>query len=281
MGQTSIAPSSICLVDSVKTVELKKNTSMIRDNQGSWVTTEEITPGYQNNEEGRKEYLSNTKGLLENEPLVLTEFLPSNEGNVIFNDNKLYSYIEVTNEGDSTINLNDYYLSNDMKTVYKYRLPDVELKAGESYLIFTNEIDKDNNANFRLKHHKGEVILSNKYAIIEQVEYEELTNGMAYVKLDKRWRETGNISPGYPNTTSGKVSFQERFDVPKKNIIISEVMSSNSKYLPQNGNQYYDWIELYNNSENSINLSSYSLTTDYDDKKIIWKRRINRFFIHI
>ena len=256
------------VVDSVKTVELKKNTSMIRDNQGSWVTTEEITPGYQNNEEGRKEYLSNTKGLLENEPLVLTEFLPSNEGNVIFNDNKLYSYIEVTNEGDSTINLNDYYLSNDMKTVYKYRLPDVELKAGESYLIFTNEIDKDNNANFRLKHHKGEVILSNKYAIIEQVEYEELTNGMAYVKLDKRWRETGNISPGYPNTTSGKVSFQERFDVPKKNIIISEVMSSNSKYLPQNGNQYYDWIELYNNSENSINLSSYSLTTDYDDKKM-------------
>ena len=256
------------VVDAVKTVELQKNTTMIRTATGAWETTEEITPGYQNNEEGRNEYLSNTKGLLDNEPLVLTEFLPANEGNVIFNKNKLYSYVEVTNEGEESINLSDYYLSNDIKTVYKYRLPDVELPAGESYLIYTNELDKENNANFRLKHHQGQVILSNKYAIIEQVEYEELTNGMAYVKIDNRWRETGNISPGYPNTTSGKISFQEKYDIPKQDIIISEVMSSNGKYLPQNGNQFYDWIELYNNSNTSIDLGSYTLTTDYDDKKM-------------
>ena len=256
------------IIDAVETVELQKNTTMARDNKGNWITTEDITPGYQNNEEGRKEYLSNTKGLLAEETLSLTEFLPANEGNVIFNNDKLYSYIEVTNNGDSPLNLSDYYLSNDLKSVYKYRLPDVELGPKESYLIFTNELDKDNNANFRLKHHTGTVVLSNRFAIIEEIEYEELTNGMAYVKIDNRWRQTGNISPGFPNDTSGKIKYQETYDVPKEDITINEVMSSNNKYLPQNGNQYYDWIELHNNSNRTIDLSTYTLTTDYDDKKM-------------
>lgn len=256
------------VVDTVRTVELKKNTTMARDGQGNWITTEEITPGFQNNEEGRKEYLSGSKGLNGASPLVLTEFLPANEGNVIFNGDKLYSYIEVTNEGEEPVNLSEYYLSNDIKTVYKYRLPEINLAPGDSYLVFTNELDNDNNANFRLKHHTGTVVLSDRYSIIEEVKYEELTNGMAYVKMNNRWHQTGNISPGYPNTSGGKVKFQEKYDIPKKDIIISEIMSSNGKYLPQNGNQFYDWIELYNNSNFPINLSTYTLSTDYDDKKM-------------
>jgi len=256
------------IIDAVETMELNKNTTMARDAKGNWLITEDITPGYENTEEGRKEYLSNSKGLLADETLSLTEFLPANEGNVIFNGDKLYSYIEVTNEGETTLNLSNYYLSNDIKTIYKYRLPDVDLPAGESYLIYTNDLDKENNANFRLKHHTGAVILSNRFAIIEDVEYEEVTNGVAYVKMNNRWRQTGNISPGYPNDTAGKVKYQEKYDIPKQDIIISEIMSSNNKYLPQNGNQYYDWIELYNNSSEVINLSTYSLTTDYDDKKM-------------
>ena len=42
-------------------------------------------------------------------------------------------------------------------------------------------------------------------------------------------------------------------------LLISEAMSSNSKYSAVGG-EYYDWIELYNNSEESILLSDYYLT---------------------
>ena len=43
---------------------------------------------------------------------------------------------------------------------------------------------------------------------------------------------------------------------------------NNAMNLAQNGNQYYDWIEIYNNSPVAINLGEYYLTTDKDDKKM-------------
>lgn len=38
-------------------------------------------------------------------------------------------------------------------------------------------------------------------------------------------------------------------------------MNNNSSYLPQNGNKYYDWIEVKNNSNHDINLKDYYLST--------------------
>ena len=256
------------VVDTVKTVKLDKNNVMARNFKGEWIVTADITPGFKNNEEGRNEYLSSSKGIMEPSTLVISEFLPSNEGNVMFNGDKLYGYIEVTNEGDTSVNLTEYYLSNDPGTIYKWHLPEVVLEPNQSYLIFTNNINADNNANFTLKHHAGTVILANRYGILEQVDYEELTNGMAYIKNDNRWYQGGNISPGFPNTTSGKISYQEKYDKAPKSLLINEVMSSNTKFMPQNGNQFYDWVELYNNSSEPINLSEYTLTTDYNDRKM-------------
>ena len=34
-------------------------------------------------------------------------------------------------------------------------------------------------------------------------------------------------------------------------------MNNNYKYLAQNGGNFYDWIELYNNSKETIKLSDY------------------------
>ena len=256
------------VIDSVRTVATSKNTSMFRNASGEWLETEEITPGYENSEQGRNEFLENFKSLEAPSPIELSEFLPGNKGNVIFENNKLYSYIEVTNISESPVNLSEYYLSNDIKTPFKWRFPDIVLEPNTSYLVYANDLDKDNNANFRLKHKTGTVILSNKTNIIEQVNYEELSNGIAYIKENNKWHLASNISPGYPNTTQGQIDYANNIDYMKQDIVINEVMSSNNHYLPQNGNQYYDWIELYNNTDQDINLKDYSLTTDYDDNKM-------------
>ena len=47
-----------------------------------------------------------------------------------------------------------------------------------------------------------------------------------------------------------------------QNIVINEVMSSNSTSFKDNNGNYSDWLEIYNNSDVSVNLNGYGLTDD-------------------
>ncbi len=253
------------VVDSVKTTSVDKNGVMARTGNGKWIETIDITPGYDNNEEGRKQFLEARKTTTD---LVINEFLPNNQGNIAF-DGNLYSYVELYNQGNSDISLQDYHLSNDSNRPFMWQLPDEILKPGETYLIYTSELNKENHANFTLKKKTGTVLLSYKDKIAEEVNYTNLTGGFAYIRLsDQTFREGTNITPGYPNTTDGIKDFSSSKRKNPKDLIINEVMSSNDEYLPQNGGEYYDWIELYNNTDHTITLSNYALTTNADNKKM-------------
>lgn len=252
------------VVDAVKTVSLDKNTVMIRDELGNWKKSNEITPGYSNNKEGREAYLSSL--IEENDNLGITEFLPANKGNIAL-DGNFYSYIEIGNHGEKEVWLQDYFVSNDANKPFQYRLPNKYIKPGEVYLIYTSELNKDNHANFVLNKKNGNVILSKKNKIVEQVSYDNLINGFAYIKgSDDKFHINTNISPGYPN--SEIALFSEKVRKNPSELIINEVMGSNQSYLVQNGGEYYDWIELYNNTNHDIHLSEYSLTLSEANKKM-------------
>ena len=128
----TLRSSSGDIIDSVKTLSIPKNNSMMRTDNNEWVITDEITPGYENSESGRKEFIDSLND--DDDSLIVTEVLPNNKGNYIV-DNKLPSYIEVTNNSEDSINLKDYYISNDIKKPFLCRLPDKELKPNEVYLI--------------------------------------------------------------------------------------------------------------------------------------------------
>ncbi len=251
------------VIDTLKTVEMKNNESMSRMANGDWVVTNEITPGFENTTNGRSNYLYSYKNNKDkNNDLIISEILPSNEGNILIDDG-LYGYIEITNNGDETINLNSYYLSNEESILYKYRLGDVMLKPNSSITYYENDPEL-----FKIKHKNGKIYLTNKYGIVDEVTYSNLKNGLAYIKFDDIWYQSANISPGENNTTSGKIQFQEKIDIAPNDLIISEVMSSNNSILPMNGNKYYDWIELYNNSSGAINLKDYVLSNNKDDNSM-------------
>lgn len=255
------------VIDSVKTIDIEKNSVMARDSNSKWIETKEITPGYSNNKEGRDIFLNSQKS--ETNELTITEYLPSNEGNIAFNDS-FYSYIELQNISDETINLKDYYLSKDEARPFLWRLPDVELKSGDYYIVYANNLDKDNNASFNLDKKTGKIILSKNNKIVENLSYENIEDGFAQVKMDDKFISTISISPGYSNDNNGIEEFNES-RTHNKDLIITEVMNQNNKYMPQNGGEYYDWIELYNNSSETINLSDYSITNDdsYKQKYVL------------
>lgn len=249
------------IVDKIKTINVPRNYSMIRDKDNKWTTTKDITPGFNNNEQGRKDYLESI--IKEDKSLLITEILPSNKGNFVYND-LMPGYIELTNTSNKNINLKDYYISNDVYRPYMYRMEDKVLKPNEIYLLFTDKLNKNNHASFDLNNKNGEIYLSKKNVVVTKLVYKDLPNGVSLKYSDGKYLESIDITPGLPNTVIGKKALENLIG-DKKELVISEVMNSNYSYLEQNGGKYYDWIELYNNTNSTINLNEYSLTEEKGD----------------
>ena len=45
-------------------------------------------------------------------------------------------------------------------------------------------------------------------------------------------------------------------------VFINEIMSSNSSTIKDEDGSYSDWIEIYNSSQESVNLEKFSLSDD-------------------
>ena len=252
------------VLDAIKTIALDGNTVMARDAKGTWVNMDKATPGYSNNTEGYEAYLQSL--LYEGEKeLVINEVLAENKGNFKDSNGNYSGYIEIKNVSDKSVNLANYGLSNEENVIYKWQFPSISLSSGEVLVVYTSGVSSKQgqlNASFKLKSKNGAAVLSNnKGKIIDKVKYENLANGLALIKEGDKLLENNSISPGYPNTVDGIKSFQKKYLTNPKGLMISEAMNSNFKYLAQNGGEYYDWIELYNNGNDTIKLSDYCLTT--------------------
>ncbi len=255
------------VIDAITTIPIAKNTVMARNINGVWEVQKDPTPGYANTKEGHNAFI---KSLLSDEKsnLVINEILPSNKGN--FKDNLgLYSgYVEILNAGSKTINLGGYSISNSDSINYKWQFPSISLKSGEVVLVYTSNRDiKEGtlHASFKLTNEVGVVVLANPLGeVIDKVEYENVPNGKAYIKEEKGYETSSIISPGYVNTNTGINKYNDTIKT-SSSLIINEAMNSNYAYLAQNGGEYYDWIEIKNNSKETIKLSDYYLTTNTDN----------------
>ncbi len=253
------------VIDAVETVSLESNTVMARDLNGSWVIQSVGTPGYANTKEGHTEFLAS---LVTNEDkaLEINEILANNKGNFKNKNDEYSGYIEVKNVSKEIIDLANYSLSNNEDVSFKWQFPSVRLGSGEVLVVYTSgKSSKEDvlSTSFKLNNNNGLVVLSdNKGKVIDKVEYKNLANGMAYIKQDGNFLESNSISPGYPNTVDGIKSFQKKYLSMPKDLVINEAMNNNYSYLAQNAGNYYDWIELYNNSGKTINLNDYCLTTN-------------------
>lgn len=254
------------VVDAVETVALDGNTVMARDLNGKWVVQTEATPGHANTKEGRSEFLASL--ISDDEKVIeINEILANNKGNFKNKNGEYSGYIEVKNISKNSVNLANYGLSNSEVASFKWQFPSKVLEPGEVAVVFTSgkscKTCDELSTGFKLDSKNGFAVLTNnKGKIVDKVEYKNLPNGIGYIKQDGKFLQNNAISPGFDNTVDGIKSFQKKYLSTPKDLIISEVMNNNYSYLAQNGGNYYDWIEFYNNSGKTINLSNYCLTTN-------------------
>ncbi|HPW52802.1 MAG TPA: lamin tail domain-containing protein [Erysipelotrichaceae bacterium] len=250
------------IIDAVETVALGTNQSMNRNADGSWYISNYGTPNQENSLQGLNAYLATLEGEPGNE-IVINEILVKNNGNFLNEQGRLDGFVELINISDQPVSLKDYYLGSDKYSPFRYQFADVVLMPNELYVLYTgnNDLLADNYLGFTFNNRNGSVVLSKNGRIVQSLEYENLANGYALTRIENFYVHSPTVSLGQPNDGSGIEEFQNQYLQAPKDLIINEAMNRNDKYLAQNGYQFYDWIELYNNSDQSILLSDYCLST--------------------
>lgn len=251
------------IIDAVDITSMDKNEVIARDLDGNWFTSTKYTPGFVNTLEGYNNYQDS---LMEKSDIKINELLPKNDGNFKNSYDNYVGYIEIVNEGKNSVNLKNYCISDNLLSPFRSCLPEIIIKPNDTVVIYMGNYENTSEeyySGFNLNSKEGIAVLTNSSGkIIDKVTYNDLPNGIALVKENGAFYETSNISPGYPNTKEGRELFAKEKLQNEKSLIINEIMNNNSSYLPQNGSEYYDWIELKNSSSEDINLSNYTLTTN-------------------
>lgn len=183
--------------------------------------------------------------------LCITEVMTDNE--TVFSMG-FEDYIELYNGTAETVQLSEYYLSEDQDDPMDCCLPKEELAPGAYRVLCCN----GDQLKLKLGKGKGELFLTHQEAgLVDHVAYPALGG--------KVWlRENGPAdvaSPGFANTPEGVAAYEASLSRP---LMITEVMTSNSTQKPVGETEeYYDLIELYNPGPEVVQLSAFCLS----DKK--------------
>lgn len=177
--------------------------------------------------------------------ISISEAMPDNKKLVLGHE---LDWVELYNQEETSVSLDGYYLTDSLDDLHAMPLSGLQIPAA-GYLVIT----LDDASAFRLSSNGETVYLVCNDSVISELTFGLSENGESF--------DASGIctypTPGYANTEEGYLSYLESLTLPE--LMISEVMSSNSKYLPFKG-ECYDLIEVKNNSDHAIKLSEYSLT---------------------
>ena len=275
-GGVYLMDSAGKIIDEIEYEDQVKNVSAGRqaDDITVWTTFNSPTPGYANNEAGAEAFQASRYAT--DSTLLITEVMASNN-TTLTDNNGLYSdYIEIYNAGAEPVNLAGFGLSDDPQNVLDWKFPDVTIQPGAYLLVFAsgagvNATDLEKGAmhtGFGISSYEEVITLASPTGLIlDQVTVSESQADTAYARVPSEggayaaeWAATSKPSPGYPNTDDGNQQFLAANPLALGDIMISEVMTSNSQYLAEDNGETYDWIELYNRGSQEINLQGYGLT---------------------
>jgi spore coat protein H len=167
--------------------------------------------------------------------LVINEFMTSNNTSLQDNYFEYDDWVELYNYGNTTIQLGNKFLTDDINNRTQYQLPDIQLLPNKYILIWC---DKDgwqgeNHAGFKLSSASGNISLidgfDNSLAIIDSVNYNQQTSDISSARVPNG---TGSyvFQSSTPQYNNELVSVKE---INVNNIIIypNPVSAGNNLYL--------------------------------------------------
>ncbi|MBQ8555469.1 MAG: lamin tail domain-containing protein [Clostridia bacterium] len=257
------------MIDSVTTPIMSADESYARLEDSTWGRTTEFSPGYANTTEGHQTYRSAT--MVTEGALIISEVCPDPLTGYRDENGELCDWIELYNTTDKPVSLDNYALSNKDNKPLKWRFPTGAYVAPYGYyIVYCTGEDVVNSdptavphANFRISAEHDTVILSDSRGrLVDRVTIDNIPEDASYAR-DEGGLFTVHLrpTPQLPNNDTGA----NQMDVYLRalngtGVYITEVMASNDTTETTVGSDYVDWIELYNSSSSTVNLSGYGLS---------------------
>ena len=239
---------------SCEALSLKDDQSTLLMEDGSYGYGQ-VSLGYSNDDTGAESFAETRISL--DPALVINEVLLSSS-RIPF-EGKFQDVVEIVNRSEETVSTTGWYLS-DGGDPYAYPLPEMILEPGQFLLV----ICSDQTTGFGLSNGDTLRLTSPDFTHAPLVTCLKSLDGLSISRQSKDAEAAyAFMKPtlGYDNTEQNHLRFLR--DSFREGLMISEMMSSNNSYIKGPYATTCDWIELYNSSSQTINLSQYALTDDF------------------
>lgn len=198
--------------------------------------------------------------------VVISEFMEKNRTTLRDEDGDFSDWIELWNRSEEAVDISGWSLS-DRENRLGWTLPELSLQPGQRIVIFASGKDRQGaelHTDFSLSGDEG-VYLRNEYGYLCSSALCGDCDGDVAMVLGEgdSYEKSLYPTPGFENTAEGWESFQQSLSCESP-LIINEAQVYNLNVAPVN-KEYYDWVELKNNSGDTIVLSDYYISDDRED----------------
>lgn len=251
------------IVEIVETMPMESG-SLALQPDGNWEVTDKVSAGYENTENGHGEYLLQSGAQPGN--IRISEVMAAQQLSVADSFGQFPDWVELYNAADYAVDLSGWYLTDDPGQPQKWMIRSLVLQPGERTVIFCSgrdmEVSGQLHAGFSLSASGESVSLyGHGGVLVDAVNFSEGQDYCSFVFDGGTAAQTETPTPGYANDQLGYEEFCADY-MPKGDLAIWEVMTANDRYLPQRLGSCYDWVELRNVSDQTLDLSGFCITDD-------------------
>ena len=209
--------------------------------------------------------------------LRINEFMMKNVAVLFDEDGDCPDWVEIYNSSDKPIDLSGYGLSDKFSNPQKWKFPNVTIGAKEYLVVLLSGKEKTYlpgsstylHASFKLNDDDDGLILSGPGGSpIDRIATVALPENVSYGRDPQdlaTWKFYSKATPGRENSTAGFESLELYLATQTEKVYINEVCAVSSSTVE--GLPGEDWIELYNNTAEAIDLEGWSLSKYISDLK--------------
>jgi len=201
--------------------------------------------------------------------IYINEYATNETVTLADEDGDFVSWVELYNYGTESVSMEGFRLTDDTEKPEKWTFPAVEIPAGGYLLLYLSDKVKDYNGSalhvsFTLTGKEDALMLFDKKGFkVDVCPVFELVSNLTYGRTaddPNTLRFFPKATPKAANTVTGFDSIDSARYPENKELVITEVAPVNTDAIRAANGYYYDYIELYNPTEEPVSLKDYRLS---------------------